>query len=210
MNESGPLAPSRPQPALSFGAVILAAGSSSRLGQPKQLLLHQGRPLVVRTAEAALAAGASAVVVVLGAHADSIRPTLAGLPVILADNSAWAAGMGSSISAGVNALENAHTSPVSAVLLAVCDQPHFSASAIARLLTAVTPPKTIAATRHGDAGGVPAIFTRQHFPALRALAGTDGARSLIRTHLATTAVVDMPELSADIDTPADLSRLAPP
>lgn len=204
-----PLAPSTSAPPLKLGAIILAAGASSRLGQPKQLLPYEGRPLVTRAAEAALAAEASPVVVVLGAHAEKIRPALAPLPVVIAENPAWSEGMASSIRCGLTTLEaSVAPTPPDVVLIALCDQPHFSANAIARLHSALATGVTIAATRHADGtGGVPAIFTSTHFPSLHALQGTEGARRIIATHPASTALVDLPELAFDIDTPADWQRL---
>ena len=88
-----------------FGAVILAAGESARMGTPKQLLALDGQPLLVRAIEAALASAAWPVVVVLGAHEEKIRPVLARLPVLVADNPAWSEGMASSIRVGVTTLQ---------------------------------------------------------------------------------------------------------
>src|SRR5829696_3582015 len=82
---------------LKFGAVILAAGSSTRMGTPKQLLELEGKQLLVRAVEAALSSPAWPVVVVLGAHAELIRPAIARLPVLVTENPAWAEGMASSI-----------------------------------------------------------------------------------------------------------------
>lgn len=189
-----------------IGAVLLAAGASARLGEPKQLLVYGGRPLIARAADAILSAGISPLIVVLGAHAEKILPALAGLPVITVENHAWSEGMGSSIRTGVSALEkNAPT--VGVALLALCDQPHFSRASIETLRAALAGSHTIAATRHGESAGVPALFRREHFPALRALTGAAGARGIISAHLAATAQVDLPEPAMDIDTPADWSRL---
>jgi Uncharacterized MobA-related protein len=200
-------APSSKTP-LRFAAIILAAGASTRLGQPKQLLLHEGQPLIARAARAALDAGATPVVVVLGAHAEKIRPALAGLPVSIVENTAWSEGMGASIRTGIAALHD--TLPaLEAVLLALCDQPHFSAASIRQLTNALHGPATIAATRHGNAGGVPALFARVYFPALTLSRGEKGARDLIAAQASATALVDLPELAFDIDTPADLRRLNP-
>ena len=69
-----------------FGCVLLAAGASKRMGQPKQLLPIAGRPLVAHVAAAALASPAWPVVVVLGADAEKIKPLLAGLPLLIAQN----------------------------------------------------------------------------------------------------------------------------
>jgi molybdenum cofactor cytidylyltransferase len=194
-------------PAQKIGAILLAAGESRRLGQPKQLLHYDGRPLITRAAETLLSAGISPVVVVLGAHAEKIRPALAGLPVILAENSAWPEGMGSSIRTGITALETAAPA-LDAALVALCDQPHFSRAAIDALRAALNGSLTIAATRHAESAGVPAIFRREHFPELRALNGAEGARNIIAAHLANVARIDLPELAIDIDTAADWARLS--
>ena len=208
MTDLSSAAPSSP---LRLGAIILAAGSSSRLGQPKQLVAYKGTPLVVRAAQAALEAGASPVVVVLGANVEKIRPALVSLPILIAENSTWSEGMASSLRTGLAALESSAPT-LDAVLIALCDQPHFSADSIGRLQAAFSaqPPATIAATRHTDGGGVPAIFTRAHCAAIAALRGAEGARRIIAAHTTATAFVDLPELAFDIDTPADLQRLAPP
>ena len=105
-----------------FGAVILAAGETARMGTPKQLLPVDGQPLLVRAIEAALASAAWPVVVVLGAHEEKIRPWLARLPVLVAENPAWTEGMASSIRVGVTTLQQ-FSRVLDAALVALCDQP---------------------------------------------------------------------------------------
>lgn len=189
-----------------FGAVILAAGASVRLGRAKQLLEIDGQPLVARAARAALTAGAHPVVVVLGANAEQIRPALNGLNAIVALNPAWAEGMASSVRAGLQALGAADPS-IDAVLLTVCDQPAFSAAVIQRLLGALqTSGRGIAAARYAGRNGVPALFRREHFFALAALKGDQGARALLNAHPDEVASVDLPDLALDLDTPGDVER----
>ncbi len=189
-----------------FGAVILAAGASVRLGRPKQLLEIDGQPLVARAAGAALTAGASPVVVVLGANAEQIRPVLNGLKVVVALNPAWSEGMASSMRTGLQALGAVDPS-IDAVLLTVCDQPAFSADVIQRLLGALqTSGRGIAAARYAGRNGVPALFRREHFFALVTLKGDQGARALLNGHPAGVAPVDLPELALDLDTPDDVAR----
>jgi len=191
-----------------FAAVILAAGASVRLGKPKQLLSFEGRSLLARTIDAARAAHALPIVVVIGAHEAAIREELTreAFGVFIVKNPHWAEGMGTSIAAGFAALKG-HDASLGTILVAACDQPHLSAHAITRLQAALDGEKTIAATRHGDSAGVPAIFTHAHFSTLRVLRGAEGARSVIATHRATTAVVDLPELTFDIDTPEDWKKI---
>ncbi len=199
----------RPAP-FRFGAVILAAGASTRMGAPKQLLELDGRPLVVRAAEAALASPAWPVVVVLGAHAESIRPALARLPVLIADNPAWAEGMAASIRAGIATLRQ-FSRGLDAAVIALCDQPAFSAATIATLVAAQRATgRSIVAARYGGRHGAPALFLREHFPALGALTGEEGARALLNDDPARVAAVDLPELALDLDTPADVAAFARP
>lgn len=202
--------PTPSAPPLRFGAIILAAGASTRMGQPKQLLLVAGRPLIVRAAEAALAGGAWPVVVVLGAHAEQIRPALARLPVLITENSAWPEGMASSIRAGITTLGQ-FSRTLDAALIALCDQPAFSAAVIAQLIAAQrTTRRSIVASRYNSRHGAPALLLREHFPALTALTGESGARDLLNGSPERVATVDLPALAHDLDTPADYAALRHP
>jgi molybdenum cofactor cytidylyltransferase len=186
-----------------FGAIVLAAGASTRMGAPKQLLRLGGRTLLRRTVDAVLASPAWPIVVVLGAHLDAIRPEVARLPVLVVENSAWEEGLASSIRAGARVLASFSLS-LDAALLVLCDQPNLSPEAIARLADAtVESGKTIVAARYGDHSGPPALFSRRHFQELTELRGPGGARPLLARHADLVAMVDLPELAADLDTPAE-------
>ena len=190
------------------GLVILAAGASRRMGSPKQLIEIDGRPLLVRAIEAALAAPVWPVVVVLGANATAIRPVIGHLPVLVVDNPAWAEGMASSIREGVATLRQ-FSRALDAAVLALCDQPGFSAATVESLLAAHRATgRGIVAARYSGRLGAPALFTRAHFPALAALTGEEGARDLLNADPARVAAVDLPELARDLDTPDDLKDLA--
>lgn len=189
-----------------FGCILLAAGASERMGQPKQLLPIAGQPLVAHAAAAALASPAWPVVVVLGADAEKIRPVLAHFPLLIAQNYDWPEGLGSSIRTGLIMLENFSQS-LDAVLIAPADLPAFSADAIARLVAALRAGHhSIAAARYDGHLGSPALFARAHFAALHALRGEDGARALLTAHADAVAAVDLPELALDLDTPEDYER----
>jgi molybdenum cofactor cytidylyltransferase len=190
-----------------FGAIVLAAGESRRMGTPKQLLMLHGQPLVVRAVEAALASDAWPVVVVLGANAEKIRPLLARLPVLIAENPAWAEGMAASIRAGVTTLQQ-FSRALDAAVIALCDQPAFSADVIARLVaTQRSTGRSIVAARHGGRNAAPALFLREHFATLAALTGEEGARHLLNENPSRVAAVELPELSLDLDTPEDYAAL---
>ena len=186
-----------------FGAVILAAGASTRMGQPKQLLSFRGQPLVVRAAEAALASPAWPVVVVVGANAAPIRETLAKLPVLIAENPAWAEGMAASIRAGISTLQQ-FSRALEGAVVALCDQPSFSPEIIQRLVaTQRTTGASIVAAHYNGRNAAPALFLREHFSALASLTGEEGARHLLNENLSRVAAVDLPELAVDLDTPED-------
>ncbi len=176
------------------------------MGTPKQLLAVKGQPMIVRTVEAALASPAWPVIVVLGAQAEKIRPVLARLPVLIAENPAWAEGMAASIRAGMTTLRQFSRS-LDGVLVALCDQPEFSAGSIAQLLAAQrSSGRGIVAAHYHGRNGAPALFLREHFAALAALTGEEGARALLNGTPEQVAAVDLPELAFDLDTLGDYER----
>jgi molybdenum cofactor cytidylyltransferase len=188
---------------LRFGAVVLAAGGSARMGEPKQLLPLGGRPLVVRAAEATLAAPVWPVVVVLGAHAEKIRPLLARLPVLVAENPAWTEGMASSLRTGIGTLQQFSRS-LDGALVALCDQPAFSSAVIGQLIAHQhATGRSIVAARYSGRNGAPALFLREHFPTLATLTGEEGARALLNPGSDRIGTVDLPALATNLDTPAD-------
>lgn len=179
------------------------------MGTPKQLLLHEGRPLLVHTVEALLGSPTWPVIVVLGAFAEQIRPALARLPVLTVETPAWPEGMAASIRTGVTTLQQ-FSRAMDAALITVCDQPAFSPGAVTRMIaTQADSGCSIVAARYGGRQGVPALFLKQHFATLAALTGEYGARNLLTGEAGTVAHVELPELAFDIDTPADYAALQP-
>ncbi|HUJ44576.1 MAG TPA: nucleotidyltransferase family protein [Opitutaceae bacterium] len=189
-----------------FGAVILAAGASTRMGEPKQLLRLDGRTLLRRTVDTVFASSAWPVVVVLGARIDAIRPEVARLPVLVVENGEWKEGLASSIRAGVGVLET-FSFLLEAALLVACDQPNLSAEAVARLISVYRQGgPSIVTARYEGHSGPPALFGRSHFHELMGLRGSEGARPLFARHADQLATVDLPELATDLDTPEDLHK----
>ena len=184
-------------------ALVLAAGASTRLGQPKQLVCYQGEPLLRRAVRLALGAGAGPVLAAVGAEAADCRAALSGLAVTVIENRDYASGMGSSLRAGLAELRELLPAP-ERLLLLVCDQPLLQPEHLRQLLAA-QPAGGIAAAQYNGHLGVPAVFAQTHFAALAAIQGDQGARSLLRS-LAVTPV-PMPEAAIDIDTPGDLAAL---
>ncbi len=189
------------------GAVVLAAGSSSRMGGPKQTLRYRGESLLRRAALAALGAGCRPVVVVTGAHAELSRRELEGLDVREEFNPGWEAGMASSIRAGVEALLSADPRAAAAVLM-LCDQPHATADVIYGLVEAHRAGgRPVVASVYGGSFGVPALFARSLFAELARLEGAAGAKQVIRRHASEAHFLPFPGGEVDVDTPDDFSRL---
>lgn len=183
----------------SCGIVILAAGTSRRLGTPKQLLQFNGDSLLNNAIKTAKQVNATAAVVVLGAEADALQHAIkdAETPVIL--NMQFEEGMASSIRCGVQyMMDHGKTDHI---ILMVCDQPHVDAAHILALIDKqrATDAK-IVASFYADRKGVPALFHKSLFPELLALTGDVGARRIIEKYHADTVVVPFPLGVVDIDT----------
>ncbi|MGD0540822.1 MAG: nucleotidyltransferase family protein [Tepidisphaeraceae bacterium] len=191
----------------SIGAIILAAGSGSRMGSAKQLLRIDGQSLVRRAAGAALDGGCERVVVVTGAHADVVGPELADLPIVLSFNSAWSAGMGTSIRVGLAALLGSEPGIGAAVIL-LCDQPRLSANVVRNVAAAWSASgKPMSACDYGSAIGPPCCFGRMMFDALGRIGDADGAKKLLLADRGNVQTIAWPGGSDDLDTPEDWLRL---
>ena len=189
------------------GAVVLAAGSSSRMGVPKQTLQFRGQSMLRRATLAALEAGCSPVVVVTGAHAEQSRGELLGLNVVEVVNALWETGMASSVRAGVEGLVGADPQVTAAVLL-LCDQPHVNAEVINGLVAAHRATgSAVVASAYGGSFGVPALFGRALFAELARLEGAAGAKQVIKGHAAEALFLPFRAGEVDVDTPDDFSRL---
>jgi molybdenum cofactor cytidylyltransferase len=187
-----------------IAAVVLAAGESARLGQPKQLIGWQGQSLVRHAVECAADGGCEPVFVVLGAHAEKLRFELSATSARPVPNPRWQEGLGSSVSAGVRAVEE-QSPEASAVVLLVCDQPRITPGLIRRLCRrrAEAGARLVACAYAGTVG-VPALFDRDFFPDLAGLSGPVGARSLLRRHADEVLQIPWPEGALDLDLPEDL------
>ena len=189
------------------GAVILAAGASTRMGVPKQLLQFGGETMLRRAASVALKAGCRPVVVVTGANAAAARKALRGLDVREAENQQWESGISSSVRVGIEALVTVNPQ-AAAVVLMLCDQPFVTPEIIARIVAAhIETGRSIVASRYGGTYGVPALFGKVHFAELATLEGAAGAKQVIQKHLPKVYLLPFPEGEIDIDTPDDLARL---
>jgi molybdenum cofactor cytidylyltransferase len=188
---------------MKIAGVILAAGCSSRMGQPKQALPFRGATLLRIAAEAALDAGCDPVFVVLGAVRQEISNELARLPVHIVENEDWRQGIGSSIGKGVEA---AARLPIDALVLMLADQPLVDSRAIRRLMDAARSGHALAASEYASSLGAPAVFARSLFTDLLRLDPSEGARKLIADPRHGALAIPLPEAAMDIDTPEDYRR----
>jgi molybdenum cofactor cytidylyltransferase len=186
-----------------IGAVLLAAGSASRFGTPKQLLAIDGVPMVRRIAIAALAAGLSPVMVVTGAHGEEVSASLAGLDVHEVVHGDWASGMGGSLAAGIRAIVKQAAS-LQAVMVLLADQPSIGSADLEGMLQAHGEAAgRIVAARYDGHLGAPCLFPRTCLDDLSVLHGARGARVLLERYASNVEAYDLPSAAFDIDTPAD-------
>lgn len=165
--------------------------------------------MVRRIAMAAVEAGASPVVVVLGANAEMIAPVLLGLAsVTTVVNRQWSNGLASSLATGLSAV--LEDTPCDAVLVTLADQPHVNAAALRRLIAAFDGERRIVASAYDNTMGVPAVFAREHVDALMRLTGDAGAGAWLRSRPGEVTCVPLDLAALDIDTLSDAAHLHPP
>lgn len=180
--------------------IILAAGSSSRLGRPKQLLKFNGNTLLQNSITTALKTSKN-VNVVLGANEKLIRPTISTFPIDIILNKNWKEGMSSSIRAGMSFLENKN---YHAVLIMLCDQPYVDEFLLEKMIATFRKNESpIVAAKYEGKIGVPAIFDVSFFSKLKILKGQKGAKALIISNLGKTEKLVFEKGKIDIDTEED-------
>ncbi len=184
------------------GAVVLAAGSSSRFGEPKQLLELHGEMLVQRIVRVAKEGGCSPVVVVTGASDKPVAAAVADLHPLVIRNENWVRGIGTSIRVGV---EQLFACDLNAIVLLACDQPMVDSAVVSALIAEYERSgRPIVASHYANTLGIPALFHRSLFDELLRLPDERGAKMLIQKNPARVAQLDFPGGIFDLDTPEDL------
>jgi molybdenum cofactor cytidylyltransferase len=183
-----------------IGGVILAAGGSTRMGEPKQLLEFQSESLVHAAVRAAREGGCGIVCVVTGHAREAVENAVADLRPVFVHNEHWPRGMGRSVRLGVSAIRN-----VSAVVLLACDQPAVNAETVRSLIAQYDRTRhPIVASRYAGTLGIPALFDQSCFPELRALPDDHGAKLVIHAKPERVAPLDFPAAALDLDSPEDV------
>lgn len=190
-----------------IGGLLLAAGGSSRLGQPKQLLRFGGKTLIRRAAETLVGSVCDPCVVVLGAEIDRSTAEIADLDVGICINEEWQTGMSSSIKAGLHELLSIEPG-LAAVVITLCDQPNVVSADLDRLAAGFRSSDfSIVAAEYGGTIGVPALFTSDIFNELSQLDGDKGARQKIRRRPDSVRTVAIDNAAFDVDTPDDARQV---
>ncbi len=191
-------------PGKNMDTIILAAGSSSRMGRSKQLLKIAGESLVRRAVRVAIAAGQKNIFVVVGCDGNYVRDEIEDLPITIVDNPNHESGMASSIAAGIQSLSS--KSP--GTLIMTCDQPFIKVEHFLQMIDVFnTRRPRICATGYENFSGVPAIFSANLYPELLSLKGDRGARAVVekyRHHLISFPCLDA---ALDCDTPQEFDQM---
>lgn len=189
-----------------IGAVLLAAGGSKRMGEPKLLLPWCGKPIIRWVARLALEAGCAPLIVVTGAGAEEVQKALANLPVCFIHNPDWESGQSTSVKAGVAALSN----DVAAAMVFLGDQPQIPLHVVEEIIetyrSSITAEPIFIPTVDGKRAN-PVLLDRSIFAQLVHLAGDTGARALFAQFPICYIPFSEPDLLLDIDNPDDYQRL---
>jgi molybdenum cofactor cytidylyltransferase len=189
-----------------LAAVILAAGGSSRMGQPKQLLRFRGTTLLRRAVDTALSAGAEQVIVVLGAASEKLVPEVEATSATIVLNDQWMEGVSTSLRGGLAAVG----SEARGVFIYPADMPLVTPEALRELARRQQMSgRPAAMTEAGGIRGVPVFVTRSLFPSLMIQEGDVGGAQYLRAHPEAVEAVhfDDPDIVRDVDRPEDYSRL---
>jgi molybdenum cofactor cytidylyltransferase len=185
--------------------IVLAAGNSSRLGEPKQLLPYQNKTLLQHILDEAKNAKLDPVICVTGYEAERIAESIADTGTTIVYNKQWPEGMGTGISAGIKQVLN---TAVDSVILAVSDQPHVTAELFRTMVANMDESKKgIVACSYAGTLGTPVLFKKKYFNQLIALNGQEGAKHIVKANLSDVTELEFENGQVDIDTKQDYENL---
>lgn len=191
----------------SIGIIVLAAGASTRMQEPKQLLRFEGKTLLRRAVETAIATDCKPVVVVLGANFNQMLAEIGDLRVDVCHNTDWRKGLSSSLQCGLENLLNLNPK-LDAFIATLADQPFVSKDNLLELKNKfLESKKSIIAAKYNGIVGVPALFAKRIFKEFAEISGDKGAKTIIEKHRKSLDTLDLPEAALDIDTKEDYFSL---
>jgi len=192
---------------LKTGIIILAAGSSSRLGRSKQLLDYKGKTLLQNVINEALETNCQSVIVVLGANAEEIASQHQNDQVNLVINESWENGIASSIVAGLLTMVK-NNSEIESIIIAVADQVFIKMNNFNNLIEKQKETgKNIIASTYAETIGTPVLFKKDYFEALLSLTGEEGAKKILKQYSQDVETVVFEHGEIDIDTETDYNNL---
>lgn len=187
--------------------ILLAAGSSSRMGQPKMLLPFNGKTLLQHAIDEIKKLNDTTLVVITGCYHSLLKAILEQQQIAFVENSNWEEGMGTSIQTGMNHVIQYYPA-ANSVLILVCDQPYISAALLNELVaTKQQTHKGIVAASYNNTTGTPVLFDQQYFATLALLNGQYGAKKLVQQFNDDVIAVAFPAGAVDIDTMEDYEQL---
>lgn len=190
-----------------IGIIVLAAGASRRMKEPKQLLRFEGKTLLRRAVETAIESICKPVVVVLGANFENTNAEIKDLPVEICFNKNWQNGLSSSIKTGIENLQKIEPD-ISAVIITLADQPFIMANHINNFAEKFYgSQKRIIAARYNGTIGVPALFAKEIFDDFFEISGDKGAKLILEKRRETLETIELPEAALDINTRLDFINL---
>ena len=186
--------------------IILAAGNSSRLGRPKQLLLKDAKTLLNHTIEAAEKSDVRNIYLIIGAYSDIIIESIQSEKVKIIHNQHWEQGMSSSIICGIKGIISGTNLP-DAIILLLCDQPFLTKDIINALVNAhQTFGNKIVNCNYGSAIGPPVLFHQSLFEDLLGLTGSEGAKDIVKSKKELVLSISFPNGNIDIDNEDDIVK----
>ncbi|WP_231424853.1 MULTISPECIES: NTP transferase domain-containing protein [Pedobacter] len=192
---------------MSTAIIILAAGNSSRMGKPKQLLNYNGQTFLDIVITESAKTTFYPIIVVLGAYAAEIKQSIADKGIFYVVNENWESGMSSSISFGLQSALNIDPE-IENVILTVADQVHISSEIFEALnSTHQFTNKSIVTCAYSKTTGSPSLFNKKYFEELLNLTGETGAKPVIKQYITDTATIPFELGKVDIDTETDYKKL---
>lgn len=187
--------------------MILAAGASTRMGSPKQLLAWKGTTLLGYAIEQAQKLD-SEIFVVLGANFSKIKASIKHYPIHVLNNKQWEKGLGSSIAFGVNYMLKNKLN-FDAILIMLADQPLINENYLRTLIHEFSTKKSkiVASLYENDKQGVPVLFDKIYFDELSNLNDDKGAKALLKKHANNVSLVNAEAIVSDIDTLEEYQKL---